>query len=76
MARLSFDQTATVNMNDKADMTGTSDSSIKNPLRGNHCEFEQIGLPSAITDATTSPLTIYFDGNSMENLWMTVTKGT
>jgi hypothetical protein len=34
-----------------------------------------ISLPSAITDAKHPPLTVYFDNNSMENLWLAITWG-
>ncbi len=72
------DKTATVNMNDKADMTGNSDALTKNPLMGNllNGSLNKIGLHSAITDATHPPLTVYFDDNSMEDLWMAVAWGT
>jgi hypothetical protein len=32
-------------------------------------------LPAAITDATHPPLTLYFDNNSMDDLWLTITWG-
>jgi hypothetical protein len=72
------DKTATVNLNDKGDMTGNSDALAKNPSIGNllNGSLNKIGLPSAITDATHPPLTIYFDDNSMEDLWMAVSWGT
>jgi hypothetical protein len=74
---LTSDKTATVNISDKADMTN-NDALTKNPSIGNllNGPLNKIGLPSAITDATHPPLTIYFDDNSMEDLWMAVSWGT
>lgn len=74
---LTSDKTATVNLNDKADMTGNADSLVRNSLMGNllNGSLNKIALPAAITDATHSPLTLYFDDNSMEDLWMAITWG-
>jgi hypothetical protein len=74
---LSSDKTVTVNLNDKADMTGNADILVRNPLMGNllNGSLNKIALPAAITDATPPPLTLYLDNNFMEDLWMTITWG-
>jgi hypothetical protein len=66
-----------VSLNDKADNTGKSDTLAKNPLLGNLLagSLSKIALPAAITDATHPPLTLYFDNNSMEDLWLAITWG-
>jgi hypothetical protein len=38
--------------------------------------LSKIALLAAISDATHPPLTLYFDDNSMEDLWMAITWGT
>ena len=75
---LTTDKTTTVNLNDKADMTGNADTLSKNPLMGNllNGNLSKIGLPAAITDPTHPPLTLYFDDNSMEDLWLAINWGT
>jgi hypothetical protein len=75
---LATDKTATVNINDKADMTGNADALSKNPLMGNllNGSLSNIGFPAAITDSTHAPLTLYFDDNFMEDLWMAINWGT
>jgi hypothetical protein len=71
------DTTGTININDKPDKSGNSDTVAKNPLLGNLLSgaLTKIALPSAITDATHPPLTLYFDNNSMEDLWLAITWG-
>ncbi|HEY2231723.1 MAG TPA: hypothetical protein VGI22_29080, partial [Xanthobacteraceae bacterium] len=71
------DTTATVNLNDKADQSGKRDSLVKNPQLGNLLSgsLAKIALPAAVSDATHPPLTLYFDHNSMENLWMSINWG-
>jgi hypothetical protein len=36
---------------------------------------KNVPLPAAITDATSPPLTLFFDNNTMEDLWMAITWG-
>jgi hypothetical protein len=73
----SGDTTITVDMNDKADKSGNKDSLVKNPLLGNLLSgaLNKIATPSAVTDATHPALTLHFDNNSMENLWLAITWG-
>jgi hypothetical protein len=70
--------TSTVNLNDKADLSGNADALTKNPAMGNLLvgSLSKIALPASISDATHPPLTLYFDDNSMEDLWMAITWGT
>jgi hypothetical protein len=72
------DNTPSININDKADKGGKNDILARNPLMGNLLagSLTKIALPAAITDATHPPLTLYFDDNSMEDLWLAVTWGT
>jgi hypothetical protein len=35
--------------------------------------LNKIAPPAAITDSTHQPLTLYFDNNSMEDLWIAMT---
>jgi Tc toxin complex TcA C-terminal TcB-binding domain len=69
---------STVNLNDKADLSGNGDVLAKNPGLGNLLtgSLSKIAPPAAITDSTHPPLTIYFDNNSMQDLWMAITWGT
>jgi len=69
---------ATVNVNDKADLTGKGDTLAKNPAMGNLLvgSLSKIALPAAVSDSTHPPLTLYFDNNSMKDLWMALTWGT
>jgi hypothetical protein len=72
------DTTATVNLNDKADKSGNNDTLVKNPLLGNLLSGSLVNikpLPAAVTDAMHPPLTLYFDDNSMEDLWLAITWG-
>jgi hypothetical protein len=74
----SGDTTTSVNLNDKQDQSGNSDALVKNPLLANLLSgaLAKIALPGAVTDATHPPLTLYFDNNSMEDLWLAITWGT
>lgn len=71
----SGDATVTVNLFDHADMTGGNGSISRNPALGNLLMGNLIRRPAAITDATHPPLTVYFDNNSMKDLWVAITWG-
>jgi hypothetical protein len=67
----------TVNVYDKGDKTGNSDTLNQNPdfgvlLTGN---LVKIPLPAAVTDATHPPLSLFFDNNSVKDLWVAITWG-
>lgn len=69
--------TATININDQAAMSGNNDTLARNPLLNNLLtgNLNKIALPAAITDATHPPLTLYFDNNTMDDLWLAITWG-
>ncbi len=69
--------TTSININDKSDKTGNNDMLAKDPLLGNLLSgsLSKIPVPAAITDANHPPLTVYFDNNSMDDLWMAITWG-
>jgi hypothetical protein len=71
------DNTPSINLNDKPDKSGNSDTLVRNPSLGNLLagSLTKIAPPAAITDATHPPLTLFFDNNSMEDLWLAVTWG-
>ena len=71
------DKTTVININSKADKTGQTDALVKNPLLGNLLggSLVQIARPAAISDTTHPPLTLFFDNNSMEDLWLAITWG-
>jgi hypothetical protein len=71
------DKTTTVNIYDKADKTGNNDKLTQNPTLGNLLSgnLVKIALPATVTDVTHPPLTVYFDDNSMEDLWLAITWG-
>ena len=71
------DKTTTVNIYDKADKTGNNDTLAQNPSLGNLLSgnLAKIALPATVTDASHPPLTVYFDDNSMEDLWLAITWG-
>jgi hypothetical protein len=75
----SGDTTTTININNQPDLAGTKkDTLVKNPLVGNLLTgslAKNIPLPAAITDAKHPPLLLYFDNNSMEDLWIAITWG-
>ena len=54
-----------------------NDTLVRNPLLGNLLagNLVKIPLPAAITDTTHPPLTLFFDNNSMEDLWIAITWG-
>ncbi len=54
-----------------------SDALNQNPTFGNLLSgnLDKIARPAAITDATHPPLILYFDNNSMEELWIAITWG-
>lgn len=70
--------TAAVNIYDKADKTGNTDALTVNQafgplLAGSLTKISP--LPAAVTDAIHAPLTLYFDNNSMTDLWLAITWG-
>jgi hypothetical protein len=73
------DTTTTININNQSDKAGAkNDALVKNPLVGNLLTgslVKNVPLPAAITDAKHPPLTLYFDNNSMEDLWIAITWG-
>jgi hypothetical protein len=69
------DTTVAVNLFDHADMTGSNGTISKNPALGNRLVGALIHFPAAITDATHPPLTVFFDNNSMKDLWVAITWG-
>jgi hypothetical protein len=74
---LPADKSLTVNLYDKADKTGNNDTLTQNPSLGILLSggLVKIARPAAITDATHPPLNLYFDDNSMEDLWLAITWG-
>jgi len=64
----------TVNITDSK---ANNDTLVRNPLLGNLLagNLVKIPLPAAITDTTHPPLTLFFDNNSMEDLWIAITWG-
>jgi hypothetical protein len=67
----------TVNINDKPDLSGKADTLVPDPLLNNLFTgtLTNIALPAAISDATHPPLTLYFDNNTMDDLWLAITWG-
>jgi hypothetical protein len=67
----------TVNINEKPDLSGKADTLVPDPLLNNLFTgtLTNIGRPAAITDATHPPLTLYFDNNTMDDLWFAITWG-
>jgi hypothetical protein len=75
---LPTDTTTTVNLYDNGDpKTAKNDTLNQNASLGNFLSgsLVKIALPAAITDATHPPLTLYFDDNSMKDLWLAITWG-
>lgn len=74
-----LDKTGNIAIYDKADQSGTKkDVLVRNPLMGNLLMgslTKNKPLPAAITDAKNPPLTLYFDNNTMKDLWMAITWG-
>jgi hypothetical protein len=67
-----------VNLYDKPDKNTTHiDALSPNPLLGDLLvgKLAKISAPSAISDATHPPLTVYFDNNAMQQLWVAITWG-
>jgi hypothetical protein len=58
------------------DSKGHNDTLTRNPSMGNLLSgnLVKIPLPPAVTDAA-HPFTLFFDNNSMEDLWMAITWG-
>ena len=73
------DTTTTININNQPDKAGTkTDTVVKNHLLGNLLAgslVKNVPLPAAITDSKHPPLALYFDNNSMEDLWIAITWG-
>jgi hypothetical protein len=74
---LPADNSVTVNVYDKGDKTGNSDTLNQDPDFGNLLtgNLVKIALPAAVTDASHPPLTLFFDSNSMKDLWLAITWG-
>jgi hypothetical protein len=74
---LPTNQTPAVNLYNNPNKTGAPDTLTQNPALGGLFTGSLVNIvpPSAITDAQHSPLTVYFDNNSMENLWLAITWG-
>jgi len=70
------DKSVTVNVYDKPDKTGNSDVLAANPSLGRLLSgsLTKIALPPAVSDAAHR-FTLYFDDNSMEDLWLAITWG-
>jgi hypothetical protein len=67
-----------VNLYDKADKNTTHiDTLNPNPTLGAllNGKLVKITAPSAVTDATHPPLTVFFDNNAMRQLWVSLTWG-
>ena len=71
------DTTSTININDKSDLSGNGDTLAKNPAMGNLLagSLTKIAKPAAVTTTTNPPLTLFFDHNNMEDLWMALSWG-
>lgn len=69
--------TTTINLYEKADKTGNSDSLAQNPALGDLLagNLTKIPLPAAITDQNHPPLTVFFDNNALKDLWVAITWG-
>ena len=72
------DQLVAVNVYSKADKSSPAqpDTLTQNPLLGNLLTGSLVNikpLPEAVSDTTHGPFTLYFDSNSMEDLWLAVT---
>ena len=69
---------SSVGLYDAADKsTSHVDALNPNPTLGNLFDGKliKIGLPAAVTDAIHPPLTVYFDDNRMDELWIAITWG-
>jgi hypothetical protein len=75
-AEMSQSTAQPININDKSDKSGNNDVLTQNPTLGNLFSgaLSKIPLPAAITDGGP-PLTLYFDNNLMEDLWLAITWG-
>jgi len=71
------DNTITINLNDKADKSGQNDTLARDPSMGGLLSgaLTKIALPAAVSDTPHPPLTIFFDNNSIEDLWIGITWG-
>jgi hypothetical protein len=75
--RSAADNTSTAHIFAKADKTGNSATLTVNPSLGSLLtgSLPQPLLAAALTDATHPPLILYFDYNSMSDLWVAITWG-
>jgi hypothetical protein len=71
--------TTTVNVNAKADLSGNNYTLVADPLLNNLLsgKIGKADFPPAISNSTNppTPLTYYFDNNSMNDLWLAITWG-
>jgi hypothetical protein len=79
-AEMSDPSVVPVGISDKPDKTGNNDVLALNPLLGNLLSgsLEKISPPAAVTDLSDpnrQPLTLYFDRNDMEDMWLALTWG-
>ncbi|WP_159067948.1 Tc toxin subunit A-related protein [Trinickia symbiotica] len=61
-----------------SDTHGHQDSLVRNPLMGSAMltgSLNKIALPAAVTDNTHPPLSISFDNNAMDDLWIAIKWG-
>lgn len=71
------DNSTTVNVYDAADQSGQTDALTSDPSLGGLIagRLDKIARPAAVTDATHPALALFFDDNSMEDLWVAITWG-
>lgn len=70
------DKTTAINGFDKPNKAGNAFALSRNPLLGNLLvgNLPKPSLPAAVSDAT-HPLTLYFDDNTLQDLWLAITWG-
>jgi hypothetical protein len=79
-AEMTGNSVTPVTMYDNPNKTGTGDILTWNPSLGNLLSghLVKIGPPAAVTvptDPKRPPLTLYFDNNNMDDLWLALTWG-
>jgi hypothetical protein len=74
-AEMPPNQPAVVNLYTNANNTGPTDSLNQNPAMGGLLMGSLVNIPrpGAFTGGQNPPLDIFFDNNSMKNLWMAIT---